>query len=54
MYISQREIMVICIAKNIFTKAKEISYPDSLNGQSGLLGDFFMSKSYGILNFMIV
>jgi hypothetical protein len=43
-----------------FAKAKkpllfwgEISYPEVSNCQSKLLNNFFMSKSYGILNFMI-
>jgi hypothetical protein len=31
----------------------DISYSEVSNGQSKLLNDFFMSKSYRILNFMI-
>jgi hypothetical protein len=31
----------------------EISYPDVSNDQSKLLNNFFISKSYRILNFMI-
>jgi hypothetical protein len=52
-YYIYRWLMALCKAKKLLLFLGEISYPEVSNGQSKLLNNFFMSKSCGILNFMI-